>query len=174
MRSQLPIRRSRAFSLVEVIVATAIAGGLLVAALSAVGATASARRFNSDNETAVRLAKDLMDEILSKVYEDLLEPGKIGTETDEKDVRKYDTDVDDYHEFEESPPLTPDGDLVTTQAGWERSVKVFYASRSDIDVKAADDEGLKRIEVTASRYGRPLCTLVAVRSRGWDNLMESR
>lgn len=173
MNVSTPARRARGFSLVEAVIATAIVGGLLVAALTAVGATARARQINTDNEMANRLAKDLLEEVVAKPYFDPQGSAALGRESGESNRTMFD-DVDDYEGWTDDPPTTPDARSVTTQKGWKREVIVRWASRADIEADAKDDEGVKRIEVTITRNGKRLFTLVALRTSAWDQLMEER
>ena len=154
--------------------ATAIAGGLLVAAMSAVGATAKARRFNADNEMGVGLAKDLLDEVLARPYADDLEPARVGLETGEKAARAAFDDIDDFDALVDDPASSPAGELVTSQPGWSRDVRVRWVTRADIDVESLVDEGVKRVTVRASRNGRVYATLTALRTGAWDALLEAR
>lgn len=162
-----------AFSLIEAVIATAIVGGLLVAAMSAVGATARTRQVTADNETALRLAKDLLDEIVAKPYIDPQGSAIFGPETGESTRASFD-DIDDFNALVDDPPSTPDARTITAQTGWKREVIVRWVGRADIDTTVKDDEGIKRIEVSVSRRGKPICKLVALRTSAWDSLLESR
>lgn len=164
---------ARGFSLVEAVIATAIVGGLLVAALTGVGATARTRQINADNATGLRLAQDLLDEVVAKPYFDPEESATLGREVGE-DARASFDDVDDYDALVDDPPTTPDARAITTQRGWKREVLVRWATRADIDADAKDDEGIKRVEIFVSRNGKPICSLVALRTAAWDQLMEER
>ncbi len=163
----------RAFSLVEAVIATAIVGGLLVAAMSGVGATARMRQVTVDSETGLRLAKDLLDEVLAKPYFDPSTSPDLGREAGESNRADYD-DVDDYDGLVDEPPTAPDGTIITSQAGWRREVVVIWASRSDIETSVKTDEGVKRVEVKIYRRDKPICTLVATRTSAWDALLEAR
>lgn len=165
--------RTRGFSLIEVVIATAIVGGLLVAAMTAVGATARARQVTTDNDKALLLAKDLLDEVIAKPYFDPQGSSSLGREVDETARSMFD-DVDDFDGLVDDPPSTPDGRSATSQVGWKREVLVRWASRADIEVDAKNDEGIKRVEVRVSRRGKPICTLVALRTSAWDTLLEAK
>lgn len=163
----------RAFSLVEAVIATALVGGLLVAAMSGVGATARMRQVTVDGETGLRLAKDLLDEVLAKPYFDPNTSLDLGREAGESNRADFD-DVDDYDGLVDEPPTAPDGTSITSQTGWKREVVVTWASRADIETSVKADEGVKRVEVTVHRRGKPICTLVATRTSAWDALLEAR
>jgi hypothetical protein len=153
--------------------ATAIAGGLLVAAMTAVGATARARQFNSNNEMGVRLAKDLLDEVLAKPYADALAPANLGPETGEGNRKVFD-DIDDFHKLTDDPASSITGESVTSQTGWSRDVQVVFVTRANIEVESLVDEGVKLVTVRASRNGRVHATLSALRTKAWDALMGAR
>lgn len=165
--------RTAGFSLVEAVIATAIVGGLLVAAMTAVGATARARQVTADGEKALLLAKDLLDEVIAKPYFDPQGSGTLGREAGETTRVSFD-DIDDYEGLIDNPPSTPDARSATAQVGWKREVVVRWASMANIQNDAIADEGIKRVEVHVSRRGRPIRTLVALRTSAWDQLMEAR
>jgi len=173
MTSSRHMCRAAGFSLVEAVIATAIVGGLLVAAMTAVGATARARQVTTDNERALLLAKDLLDEVIAKPYFDPQGSITLGREAGETTRIDFD-DVDDYEGLIDDPPSTPDARSATSQVGWKREVIVRWASRANIQSDAHADEGVKRVEVHVSRRGKPICTLVALRTSAWDQLLETR
>lgn len=167
-------RRTRGFSLVECVVACAIAGGLLVAALSAAGATAKARARVEDRELGLRLARDLLAEIVAKQYIDADDEGKLGPEAAEVSLRTNFDDVDDYQGYKDSGAKTPDGENATAQTGWTRTVEVRWAMNKDLDLDASEDEGIKRVTVRAERADGLAITLVAYRTAQWDAVLETK
>src|SRR4051812_43601097 len=87
-------RRRGGLSLVEVMLAVVIMSTMLVAAFSAVGASAKGRLAQQESSFGLSLARQLMAEIMQTRYQDLISPG-FGIETGETSRSKYD-DVDDY------------------------------------------------------------------------------
>jgi type II secretory pathway pseudopilin PulG len=160
----------RAFSMIEATIATLIVGGMLVAAITAVGGSARARQTMTDRELGALLAQQLMSEILPLAYEEPDEVIAFGREPSESAGSRaaYD-DVDDYDGWSASPPQDKAGNDLPNLDGWKRSVTVELTSPDDMTQKAASDLGLKRITVTVSRNDVDAATLVAVRSLARDN-----
>jgi type II secretory pathway pseudopilin PulG len=153
------------FSLVEVCFSTVITGVLLVSALevfrsSVLTGVQTARRGRAD-----ALANDLLSEILSQPYVDTDGTGPLGYDSGESSVNRGDfDDVDDYHNWDESPPQYKNGTTLTYLEGWRRQVSVRYASATDPNVNVGSDQGLKRVTVTISHQGAVLATAVGVRA----------
>lgn len=169
MNFSSPARRG--FTLMESVIASGVLALLVVAGLNASGALGAARRDLGDRALAAGLAADLMSEIASMPYEDPTNAeGKLGQEVGEPLSRDAFDDVDDYAGLMESPPLDASGIALTTEAGWEQSVGVRFASSDGGSIsEASDDLGLKEITVTVRLRGKVMASLSAIRSRGWDN-----
>lgn len=160
-----------AFSLVESIVCVVLVGGLLVAALYAVGDATIAQARTTDRARGSLLAHELMAEILARPYEDPQGEPAPGREADETATNRSDfDDVDDYHTWDASPPQQRDGTVLADLTGWRRTVAVRFAQRGDPSVQAFTNTGVKRVTVTASLNGVPMATLAAVRTRGADKV----
>lgn len=174
-RNQSCVRpQNSGISLIEVTIATAIVGGLMVAALNTVGATAVGRQITGDRTRAGMLAQDLMAEILSQAYVDAAAaPGDWGLRADETtgNRSKFD-DVDDYDGWASVPPQEKSGAKMTAYADWSRSVKVNWVSAKDLVTVDVAESGVKRIIVTVNRGGAPLATLTAVRTFAADELSQ--
>lgn len=117
---------------------------------------------------ALALAETLMEEIVSKAYEDPdLDRGSFGAE--EGDRAAYD-DVDDYDGLNNSPPRSLDGTQLTEFGGMGRRVLVDNVTTLDPDPETAATDGatpMKRIRVivawTGGRGGE--LTLSTLRAR---------
>jgi MSHA pilin protein MshD len=95
-------RKSMGLTLVECLVALAILS-FAVLAVSYAAVTGQQQVDYADDETrAVRLARDLCEEILSKAYTDPGGAPLFGPESGETSRPQFD-DVDDFHGFAESP-----------------------------------------------------------------------
>lgn len=161
----------RGFTLMESVIASGVLSLLVVAGLNASGALGVARRDMGDRALAAGLAASLLGEITSKPYEDLTNPeGKLGQEAGETLTRDAFDDVDDYAGLAESPPLDASGIALTTEAGWEQSVDVRFASFDGGAItETSDDLGFKQVIVTVRLRGKVMASLSAVRARGWDD-----
>lgn len=156
-----------AFTIVEAVISTIIVAVMLVAALSTVGASRLAQQRTSRFDRGRLLAEALMAEIRRQPYEDPegsvvfgLEAGETGTTREDFD------DVDDYHNWSESPPTYKDGSAVPQAEGWTRTVTVQWVNSLDPSQPRTMESGAKRIKVTVSHNTVPQATLVAIRTMG--------
>lgn len=159
------------FSLVEATIAVALVGFMLVAALTTVGSSATARLIHADRANARLLASDLMAEILATAYEDPeYGPGSFGLGGDEvgDGSRALWEDVDDYHGWSATPPQQKDGTELPGLIGWTRSVTVAWVNASNLSMDSVTDTRLKRVEVEVKHGDAVLATLKAVRAASWD------
>lgn len=159
----------RAFSMIEVVVASAIVGVMVVAALNTVGATARTRAQAADMARASLLANELLAEITAQAFVDpQLDTGLLTVDAGESTLlnRTSLDDVDDYNGYSERPPKRRDGTDVAGGSGYQRIVTVTFAN-ADGTVSVLPT-GLKLITVTVSRNGTPRAIVSALRSKEWD------
>lgn len=179
-------RTRRGFTLVEALIAMMIVGIVGVAALSAAAQATSTRRRLDDGALGRDLARMMLEEVLSKGYEEsnaaLPTVTRIGLDEQENPGGARDDldDVDDYQGF------TTGGNAGVTDAlglvvdgtvGWSVSVRVTYlhplnfapATREEL---VAQNVALdyKRVSVRVARAGRQVATQDAMVSRGWGEL----
>jgi type II secretory pathway pseudopilin PulG len=155
----------RGFTIVEAVVATVIVAIMLVAALSAVGASRSVQRQTYQAERGRLLAQQLLAEVVQRNYQDANEPVLFGPEADESAASRADfDDVDDYDGWSASPPEGPDGTPLTDAAGWARIVTVQWIDPLNPGQVEAAESNAKRIEVVASYDGTPQATFYAIRT----------
>ncbi len=154
-----------AFTLAETVMSVVLVGGLLVVALNTVGDATVGQQKTSDRAVGLLLARDLMDEVLRKAYEDLDGSPLFGLEVGESSVSRagFD-DVDDYHGWTASPPEYPDGTALPDRTGWERSIVVEYVDANNLAKVAGSDQDIKRITVTVAHHEVVVCSLVGVRA----------
>jgi type II secretory pathway pseudopilin PulG len=161
-------RDARAFTLVEATLSVLIVAVMLVAALSTLGATGLLRRQTEQVAAGPLLAQELMNEILSKAYEEPVDSPQFGREEGESGGhREAWDDVDDYDGWSASPPEWPDDTPQVAFAGWERSVSVAWVDPAAPDQVHSSPTGVKRITVTVRRDGRMLGSLTALRTAAW-------
>ena len=162
-RRQFRRTHRRGLSLVEVMLAVIIMATMLVAAFSAVGASAKSRIAQQESSFGLSLARQLLAEIMQTRYQDLINP-VWGTETGETSRSQYD-DVDDYDGYKELSGLTyADGTSITGTTGWKRKVFVDWVSITDPTSKVNTESGLKRIKVQVSSPSGKSWTLYGYRS----------
>lgn len=147
------IRHHQGFTLVEVLLASAILSFVTLAIVQAVTAGQSRTLDSLKRARADALAEVLMEEILSKPYTDPDEAGAIGPEGDEAARSDFDN-VDDYHNYLESAGALADHAGSVYPAGYQvfdRSVAVVAVTNSVADL-GGDHTGVQ-VTVTVSEPG---------------------
>jgi len=160
-------RARRAFTLLEVVVATMIVGVMIVAALNALGAVTRSSVSFGNRAVALGLAIDLMAEIQQAAYSDPDEDPVFGREPSESaSPRNQFDDVDDYQSWSRQPPQARDGTPLADRDDWLRRVTVErVAANNPNQVSAGStDTGAKRVHVFVEYRGEVLVELVAVRT----------
>jgi len=139
------------FSLVEATIAIALVSFVLVAALSALGATTRARQIQSRAGVGHALARALMTEIIATEYAEPVDTPTFGREAGENAAtRAMWDDVDDYHLWSASPPVDRSGTPVLGAEGWKRTVTVGYVDPVTLVPSGGlTDTTLKRVTVIA-------------------------
>jgi len=177
-RSARSIPRSRRWgspgiSMVEATISIVIVGTMVVAGLSAVGASARVQQRMTDSGRGFMLAQQLMSEIMQQSYEEPVDTRAFGRELTEGAASRanYD-DVDDYYDWSASPPENKDGTAISGLDDWSRSVVVEWVSAGDLSLVSGSDTGVKRITVTVEHNDVPAAQLVAVRTGAAQLLFE--
>ena len=162
----------RAFSLVEVTLSVLIVGGMLVAALTTVGASRTSQFSIAERSRGLLLAELLMAEILQQPYQDgdFASPA-LGPEPAEglAASRAAFDDVDDYNGWSASPPRNKDGTAIDWAERHERAVTVAWVNPANPAETWGGLSGVKRITVLVRRGGRRVGQLVALRTRVWQD-----
>ena len=164
--------RRRGLSLLEVSVSALLVGVLLVGALRCAGSAISGQLANSQQSRAQHLAQDLLAEVMMKAYEEPNATGVFGPETGEVNgmSRLLFDDVDDYHNWNQSPPVAADGTSMPGNSRWRRLVTVSYLEANDLTRVATADQGVKRITVSVSYGSRNLATVDAIVTRSMQHV----
>lgn len=157
---------SRGFSLIEVLISTLLTGLVLVGAMHCVGQVLESREVTADAVRADALAHQLMAEVLNSDYAEPDSGATFGPESGEStgNRARFD-DVDDYHNWQASPPESRDGTALPGLTGWERRVTVEYVAANDLLDVLSDDDGVKRITVTVLKDGAVLSKLISLRTK---------
>ena len=94
-----------------------------------------------------------------------------GTESGEGTSNRADfDDVDDYHDWSQSPPQRRDGTVIPDLNGWGRSVAVQWVNPTNLSQTLGSDQGAKRMTVTVTHNGRPVASVFAFRTSAWPGL----
>lgn len=152
--------------------ATLIVSILLGVAMMTLSSARGAQAKLSQEAVAHMLAAELLGEITPLPYRDPNDVSVLGIELSEvltPQTRATFDDVDDYHNYSESPPQNRNGNSLDAFADYRRSVRVQYVTDTDLTTAAALDGGIKCIRVQVSRNGKVLATLSAIRTDGRGN-----
>lgn len=156
--------RSNGFSLLEVIVSTVIVAMLIIPTLSMLGAISMSYHLQSQRAIASAIAQNLLTEIVQTDYEDAISP-VFGPEPGELNRSLFD-DIDDYHGWQELPPLDTQMQPILNAAGLEVDVSIAFLSPGNPSSLVDRDMGIKRILVTVDGNGLETpVTCVAIRAR---------
>lgn len=156
----------RGLNMVEVAISSLIVGVMLVASLRVVGQSFLTQRLNADRATGTFLANSLLNEALQLSY---MEPGltssAIGRNASELATNRsnYD-DVDDYHNYTESPPKAKNDTVLTDFTGWQRSVTVQWVNNANLTQVVSSESGVKRVTVQTRLNGTLVATATGFRS----------
>lgn len=159
--------RRAGFSLIEVTFATLLIGIMLLASLRTVGGVLSQRGRTETEVRALLLGQQLLTEILSRDYSDPTSTPVFGRESSEAAQRLDFDDVDDYHQWNESPPTDLNGTALTGATGWQRRVTVQFVNAAAPETIVASDSGAKRITVDVYENSTLRSSLKAVKCTGW-------
>lgn len=171
------MHRHRGFSLVEAMLALALASGALLAALSVVGAAARAEAHATTRATANALVAEAMADVLATNFEQPGQVGSFGRNASETSVtaRSGFNDVDDFHNWSETPPRDFDGAARSDLVGWRVAIRVERVSLASPNGPAVSyDSRVKRVTVTASYRGKIVSTQSAIRTGAWDDARTGR
>lgn len=167
----------RGLTLTEVIISTLIVGLMVVSALRSTGAALRASRATSCRVRGVRLAEALMSELLATRYEEPDDTPAFGVEGTEAAAgtgpRTLWDDVDDYYQWDASPPQATDGTALPNLTGWRRRVEIVHVDPDDLSTALGntDDRGIKRITVTVEKDGEEIAELVAIQTTAWLDMI---
>ena len=137
-------------TMAETAVSCVLIGVLMVAALNMVSGSRHRQALSTDHARGQLLAQELTQEILQQNYKEPYEtPVVFGPEASEKGgTRAAFDDIDDYANYQESPPGKKDGTLINGFVGWSRNVAVAWVTPGDLRTTSVTDQGIKRIIVT--------------------------
>jgi Tfp pilus assembly protein PilV len=157
-------------TLAEVAISTLLVGVLMVASLRTVESSLRTWQQAARSADCGSLARQLLDEIQTRAYEDTGGSPIFGPESGETSSpanRSLFDDIDDYDGWSASPPQDLTGTALPDYTGWTRSVAVrkLAANGHAVLSSGATDEGLREIEVTVTSPDGCVTALKAWRSR---------
>jgi hypothetical protein len=142
-----------------------IVGLMTVAALDSLGAATRSAESIGNRAVALALADELMAEIVQLPYEDPTQAVVFGRESGEAaSPRSVFDDVDDYVNWNQSPPQYRDGTLIPDRNDWRQRVAIRRVNPSDPFQASATDLGAKLIQVVIEYDGDVLAQQIAIRT----------
>jgi len=162
-------RRARTFLLIESVMSTLVISVMLVAALSAVALVRTNEARIVERRRGLLLAQMLMSEILQQAYVDpSAGPGGFGIGADKLvgNRSRFD-DVDDYYNWDVSPPQNKDGSAIPWATGYEQIASVNWVDPNNLALTSGSETYVKRIQVITKYQGRTVATLTAYRTVSW-------
>ncbi len=150
-------------TVVEVLISTFLTGVVVAAALNASTSVIRARMLLGEGARAWLLAQDLLAEISELPFQDLEGGANLGPEAGELVATRIDfDDVDDYHEWNSSPPTNKDGSPLAGFNDWQRSVTIEYVDPDDLDQVVYGNLGVKRVTVRVAHTQTELATRMTI------------
>lgn len=157
--------RRLGLSLIEVIASTMIVGLMTVVALDGLGAATRSSESIGNRAVAIGLADELMAEILQQNYSEPTQTAVFGRESGELATnRSTFDDVDDYHNYNQSPPRYRDGTVMPNRANWRHQVQISRVSPNNPLQMVGTDQGVKLITIIVSFNGQILAQQSAIRT----------
>lgn len=169
------MRRSRrGITFLEVTIASVLVGLLFVGAIRALGSATRTGLRSQHRVLAAQLARGLQAEICSLAYQDPDETPGFGSEPSETSAsnRSELDDVDDFHNWSESPIVDRDGIEIPNLGNWQRTVSVAFVDPDDLVATTATDLGMKRVTVQVRQISPTILLAEAVgyQSDAWSKL----
>lgn len=174
-----------AFAMIEVVMATAIIGGLAVGAMSLVSNAAGHKANAANLARGQMLCRSLAEEISTRPVTDWSK-GSLNLELDLGILkisggsgitirvgtgnRSTFTTIDEYHNYTESPPKDEDGNTLAGYSGWTRTVRLLPVQLSSPNTASGTETGLRKVEITASYQGKKVATTTILRSSEWERV----
>lgn len=153
------------FTLIEVLVATALVGSAMIAGVYASTNATRSVRISHERAVGQMLVNDLASEIITLEFEDPDGSPRFGPEPGETRRSDYD-DIDDYDGFAEANPTDWMGDPIPAADGWKRVVSVSMATSDGRTTSNSTNTGIKRVSIMALAPSGARFTLYFLRSRG--------
>ena len=148
------------FTLIESLLASALLAMTIAAITTPFTAAARNEQADARRTIASSLGRELMEEILSRPFDDPDGAGNPGPETGES-ARQYFDNIDDYHGYAEAAGEMVDGDgnrIADAAAhGLSRSATVTYVYVSGQEISGSPNFG--RVEVEVRWKAQPLLTV---------------
>lgn len=178
--------RSRGFAMVEIVLATAIVGGLAAAAMSLAASSAGQKTRAANLTRGHMLCKALAEEIATRPVADWssggldlsINDGTWALKADSSAVRADSgtgnrstfATIDEYDGYSESPPTDENGNVLAGYSGWTRGVEVEAVRLGDPDMVSPQETGLRKITVKVQIGDEIIAQTTFLRSSEWERV----
>lgn len=156
----------RGLSMMEVVIATAVVGLMVAAALNAAGQSAQTALLTRERATGAWLADALLSEMMdAPAFVD----GARGPEGDEVggDREGFD-DVNDYHGWVGRPPEDREGNPLSVDSGYMRLAVVWGVNPTDLETPGTMADDARLLIVRVMKGNRIVAERRAVRTRAME------
>ncbi len=161
----------RGFSLIEATFSVVLVAVMFAAVMTTVGAARVVRYKTDGRSRGSTLAHDLMAEILQTPYEEPDGSAALGRDPAESGgTRAQFDDVDDYDDWNSSPPELKDGTALSLPVGWSRAVEVRWIFANNLTLTSGTETDAKRIIVTVKHNNVTMAQITAIRTRAFPEL----
>ena len=161
----------RGFSLIEATFSVVLVAVMFAAVMTTVGAARVVRYKTDGRSRGSTLAHDLMAEILQTPYEEPDGPAALGRDPSESGGNRAQfDDVDDYDDWNSSPPELKDGTALSLPVGWSRAVEVRWIVANNLTLTSGTETDAKRIIVTVKHNNVTMAQITAIRTRAFPEL----
>ncbi len=156
----------RGLSMMEVVIATAVVGLMVAAALNAVGQSAKTALLTRERATGAWLADALLAEMMdAPAFVDATQ----GPEGDEVGGNRDDfDDVNDYHGWIGRPPVDREGELLGVDSGYMRLAAVWGVNPADLETPGTMADDARLLIVRVMKGNRIVAERRAVRTRAME------
>lgn len=166
MMSTLKNINRKAFSLIEVLVATMLVGIAVAALMFSTASYTQANGYGIDISTAEFLIQEIKEMSFSlSVVDPQNGDATFGPEADETTTAGYD-DLDDFDGAELSPPIDMTGTELADFSSFTQKITVENVSHADLNTVVADHaSSIVKITVTVTKNGKEISSSSWIRAR---------
>lgn len=174
------------FAMVEIVLATAIVGGLAAAAMSLAASSAGQKARAANLARGHMLCRSLAEEIATRPVIDWnsggldidISDGAFALKADPTATRATKgmgtrssfATIDEYRGYSESPPADENGSVIAGYTGWTRRVEVEVVRLGDPDTVQASETGLRKVTVSVQLGDEVIAQTSFLRSSEWERL----
>ncbi|GAB5495150.1 MAG: hypothetical protein Phyf2KO_02300 [Phycisphaerales bacterium] len=174
------------FAMVEIVLATAIVGGLAAAAMTLAASSAGQKTRAANLARGRMLCRALAEEIATRPVTDWsdgaldldISDGTFALKVDAGAVRATlgtgnrsgFTTIDEYDGYSDSPPTDESGNVIPGYTGWSRGVEIDTVRFGNPDQAEGAETGLRKITVKVQVGDELIAQTTFLRSSEWERV----